>query len=295
MKKYYLLIAVVFLVARVSQAQITLNLALNSRPQAHLSDWGNPVNGVMIISYSQGAIQIDPAIKLKTTLLDQNGSVVGVSNVGAERVYLLKPGVNQFSIADALQLQNLMLFGGAKIQLQRTGRLAAGQYQLMIEITNTAGDLVLTKQGKPFYVTSYQLPILMQPADGAGLDAHIAQSIITFRWTALVPHQEIQVYRVQVFEILPGQTPMQAFRGNRPLVDEEAIRGATQFIWHPNLAMVDTTANKKFIWTVQTFDSDGLPVPTEDANTQGRSEPAIFNIVNQQGTVDKNKNDQIKQ
>lgn len=295
MKKYYILVAIVFLVVRVSQAQITLNLAMSSRPQARLADWGNPVNGVMIISYNQGAILIDPAIKVKTTLLDQNGTVIAVSNVAAERVYMLRPGVNQFSMADALQLQNLMLYGGTKTQLQRTGRIAAGQYQLMVEITNTAGDLVRTKQAKPFYVTSYQLPVLMQPANSAGLDAHIAQSIITFRWTALVPHLEIPVYRVQVFEILPGQTPMQAFRGNRPLLDEPAIRGTTQFIWRPGLAMIDTTANKQFIWTVQTFDNDGFPVPTEDANAQGRSEPAIFNILNQPGSVDKNKNDQIKQ
>jgi hypothetical protein len=295
MKKYYILIAIVFLVMKASLAQITLNLALSSRPQARLADWGNPVNGVMIISYTQGPISVDPAIKIKTTLLDENGSIIGISNVAAERVYLLRPGVNQFSMADALQLQNLMLSGGTKIQLQRTGRIAAGQYQLVVEITNTAGDLVRKKQSKPFYVTSYQLPILMQPANGAGLDAHIAQSIITFRWTALVPHLEIPTYRVQVFEILPGQTPMQAFRGNRPLLDEQAIRGTTQFIWRPNLAMIDTTANKQFIWTVQTLDNDRFPVPTDDANAQGRSEPAIFNIVNQNGTADKSKTDQIKQ
>jgi hypothetical protein len=274
------------------QAQITLNLALNSRPQPRPAEWGNPVNGVMIITYQGGAIMIDPAIKIKTTLLDQSGGVIGISNIGAERVYMLKQGINQFSIADALQLQNLMLSGGTKMLLQRTGRLAAGQYQLMVEITNTAGDIVRTKQTKPFFITSYQLPILMQPANGVGLDAHIAQSVITFRWTALVPNQEIPTYRVQVFEILPGQTPMQAFRGNRPVLDEPAIKGITQYIWRPNLPMIDTAANRRFIWTVQTLDKDGFPVPTTDMNTQGRSEPAVFHIINQPGTINK---DQTKQ
>lgn len=245
MKRHYLILTVVMLfAAQVSWGQITLNLALNSRPQARLADWAAPVNGVMIITLLQGPVAGDPNIKIKTTLLDQSGGVIGVSNISAARVYTLRPGVNQFTIADALQLQNLALSGGTKMMLQRTGKLAAGQYQLMVEIFNTAGDVVRTKQTKSFFVTSYQLPILMQPANGASLDAHIAQSIITFRWTALVPILELPTYRVQIFEVLPGQTPMQAFRGNRPLVDEQAIRGTTQYIWRPNLPMLDSTANR---------------------------------------------------
>src|SRR5690606_3568491 len=101
---------------------------------------------------------------------------------------------------------------------------------------------------------SYQLPILVKPADGAGLEAHIAQQMITFRWTSLVPaYPGLLNYRVQVFEVLPGQTPMQAFRGNRPVLSEFAIKGTTQYIWRPNLPMLDSTANRQFIWTVQTL------------------------------------------
>jgi hypothetical protein len=149
---------------------------------------------------------------------------------------------------------------------------------------NSKGDVVRARQNRTFFITSYQLPILMQPASGSTLDAHLAQNIIIFRWTNLIPSsQELPQYRVQVFEILPGQTPMQAFRGNRPLLDEPAIKGTTQYIWRPNLPMLDSTANKQFIWTVQTLDAKEFPIPGMDMNTQGRSEPAIFSIVNQMG------------
>lgn len=128
----------------------------------------------------------------------------------------------------------------------------------------------------------------MQPASGSSLDARLAQNIILFRWTNLIPSTaEFFQFRVQVFEILPGQTPMQAFRGNRPLLDEPAIKGSTQYIWRPNLPMLDSTANKQFIWTVQTLDANGLPIPGMDMNIQGRSEPAIFSIVNQMGMMGK--------
>lgn len=282
-----------FLIVQVARAQITLNLALNNRPQPWLSDWVNPVNGQMIISYMPGPVLNDPSVKLKTTLLDERGGIIGVSNINSARIYTLRAGVNQFSIADALQLQNLALQGNLQNLLQRTGRLTAGQYQLMVEVMNTRGDVVRAKQTRPFFITSYQLPILMQPASGSSLDAHTSQNIIIFRWTNLIPgSQELPQYRVQVFEILPGQTPMQAFRGNRPLLDEPAIKGTTQYIWRPNLPMLDSNANKQFIWTVQTLDAKGLPIPGMDMNIQGRSEPAIFSIVNQMGIIDKKrKND----
>ncbi len=286
MKRYYLIITLLLIAATAAQAQINLNLALNSRPQPWLSEWGNPVNGIMIITYTTGAAGGDPNIKIRTTLLNESGNVIGLSNINAARPYVLRPGVNQFTMADALQLQNLNLSGSIKNQMQRSGRLASGQYQLMVELTNNTGDVVRAKQTRPFFMTAYQLPVLMQPANGAELDAHVAQSVITFRWTSLVPStQERPVYRVQVFEIMPGQQPMQAFRGNRPLLDEQAPQGSTQYIWRTNLPMLDSTANKQFIWTVQTLDIDGQPIPTNDMNVQGRSEPAIFNIVNQMGTI----------
>ena len=273
---------------QLAQAQITLNLALNKRPQPWLSDWVNPVNGQMIITYMVRPTLNDPSVKLKTTLLDERGNIIGISDINSARIYTLKAGVNQFSIADALQLQNLALQGNFQNLLQRTGRLTAGQYQLTVEVMNTRGDVVRAKQTRFFFITSYQLPILMQPASGSTLDARLAQNIIMFRWTNLIPSSgEFFQFRVQVFEILPGQTPMQAFRGNRPLLDEPAIKGSTQYIWRPNLPMLDSTANKQFIWTVQTLDANGLPIPGMDMNIQGRSEPAIFSIVNQMGMMGK--------
>ena len=285
MNKNSLLFFIMMLLAAGSvKGQITLNLALNSRPQPWLSEWGNSVNGIMVISYFQGTVQVDPNIKIRTTLINAGGTVIGTSNFNTAAIYVLKQGLNQFSMADALQLQNLILQGSVKNLLQRTGRLLAGQYQLMIEITNRTGTVVQAQQTHPFFITSYQLPVLMQPANGSELDAHIAESVILFRWTSLVPStQDIPVYRVQVFEILPGQTPMQAFRGNHPLLDAEAVKGTTQYIWRPDLPMLDSTANRRFIWTLQTFDANGQPVQSADNNNEGRSEPAIFTIVNQMG------------
>jgi len=279
MRKYGLLI-MMLLAIQLVKAQVTLNLALNSRPQPYLADWAKPINGIMIINYAASPVGGDPNIKIKTTLLDQSGNIIGASNINATRIYTLKQGVNQFTIADALQLQNLNLQDAVQNLLRRTGRLLAGQYQLTVELTNTLGDIVRAKQTRPFFVTAYQLPVLLQPAANAQLDARVAQTVIIFRWTSLTPAPlEMPTYRVQVFEVLPGQTEMQAFRGNRPLLNEQAPKGTTQYVWRPNLPVPDSTANRHLIWTVQTLDFNGQPIPTTDITTQGRSEPATFSIV----------------
>ena len=121
-------------------AQIKLNIALNSRPLPYLADWYKPINGQMIVSYVPGQSTLDASVKIKTTLLDFNGSVIANSTIGGANVYRLMLGVNLFSMGDALQLQNLVLMGSAQSLLQRTGRLMAGQYQLNVQIVNIQGD-----------------------------------------------------------------------------------------------------------------------------------------------------------
>ncbi len=124
-----------------------------------------------------------------------------------------------------------------------------------------------------------RLPVLLQPAKDAELDGRIAQNVIVFRFTSLVPLTvEVPQYRVQVFEVLPGQTPMQAFRGNRPVLDDRVARGMTQYIWRTQLPMADSTMNRQFIWTVQTLDRAGRAVSANDPTVRGRSEPSIFYI-----------------
>ena len=62
------------------------------------------------------------------------------------------------------------------------------------------------------------------------------------------------------------------------MLDEEATKGTTQFIWRTNLPMIDSNMNRRFIWTVQSLDFNGTPIPSSDMNVQGRSEPAVFFI-----------------
>ena len=219
-------------------------------------------------------------------ITDANGQVTGSTNLQAADIHTLNrlPSTNLFSLADVVQLPVMQFSASAQKILQHSGRLAAGAYTFTVQLYNSR-DSLLAERIAVLNVTAFQLPVLMAPADNAGLDAHVASGVITFRWTRLIPVlQELPRYRVQVFEILNTQTPMQAFRSNTPLLDVEAPKGATQLIWRSNLPMTDSNSNRQFIWTVQTLDFNGNPIPASDANSAGRSEPAVFRIINQPGT-----------
>ena len=79
-----------------------------------------------------------------------------------------------------------------------------------------------------------------------------------------------------MFEVLDKQNAMRALRSNQPLLDKEVV-GATQFIWQPQLSFADS-ANRKFIWTIQSLDFNHLPIVSEVPNGEGRSEPKVFII-----------------
>ncbi len=278
MKRSFLISTLLLLLFAEGNAQINLALAFNSRPQPYLADWGNSVNGRAIVT--AGAGTINTAVKFKAILTDQHGNTAGVTNLQTAVVYALNrlPATNLFTLGDIVPLQSMQFTGAAQNLLQSTGRLAAGTYTLTVQLYTTL-DSLIAERFAVLNITGYQLPVLIAPADNTELDARIAAAVITFRWTRLQPVlADLPRYRVQVFEVLKEQTPMQAFRSNSPLLDEESLRGSTQLIWHTNLSMVDSSSNRQFIWTVQTLDAKGEPIPANDMNTQGRAQPAVFTI-----------------
>ncbi len=281
MKKIIIIQALILIIFANANAQVNLTLAFNNRPQPFLSDWYKAVNGRAIVTVT-GATNIT-AIKFKTILTNEEGVDVGVTNVAAATLYSLNatPAATTFSLGDVLQINAMIFTPAAQSLLQQSGRLRAGTYKITVQVLSSQGTL-LTEKVSVINCTAYQLPVPIFPNNGAELDAHIAANIITFRWTRLTPVlQEVPTYRVQVFEVYNFQTPMQALRSNAPLLDVEATKGATQYIWRSNLTMLDSSANRRFIWTLQTLDFNGVPIPTLDMNLQGRSEPSVFTIINQ--------------
>lgn len=288
MKRIFLfLVLVITLSSQVVWAQITVTINISYPAPTYLCDWSNSRAGMVTVVLNSAGQQEATLVKFRTQLQNSNGTVIAASKDATARVYTIRSGASTFTLDKVLQLENLQFIDGSIInRVQTSGRLPADNYTLCVELLGGTSDISLTKVPvcRPFVQINYQLPYLLLPNDKAWLDANISQSLITFRWSSLVPmNREGVVYRLQVFEILPGQQPMQAFRGNQPILETD-VRGTTQYFWRPQLSFKDGNAHL-FIWTVQTLDSKGVPLPSTDENNQGRSEPRVF------GVCDHPKND----
>jgi hypothetical protein len=282
MKKIFFLIIAAFIFSAAT-AQINSNLVLAAQPPAQLSEWGNRREVLTLILSAPGSAAAQ--FKLKAEIKTLDGTIIASADLAKTPVFTSNPAGTTILFAnDVVPLEYMMFTGKYKTSLQRTGKLPADNYTLCVQPVRPADYVEMgAAQCKNFYLATTQLPILMKPYNEEVLDAKKAQTAITFRWTSIVPRQQSPVtYRLQVFEVLPTQSPVQALRSNQPLLDKEVL-AATQYIWQPQLSFspVDSNAIRKlptFIWTIQSLDKERKPVTQTDGNGEGRSEPIIFFI-----------------
>jgi hypothetical protein len=276
MKKIFSLTITAFIFFTAT-GQINSNLIMAAQPPAQLSEWGNRREVLTLILSAQGSVA--GQFKLKTEIKTQDGTVIGSADLAKTPVFTGNPAGTTLLVAnDIMPLEFMVFTGKYKTSLQRTGKLPADNYTLCVQPVRPADYVPVGEvKCKSFYLATTQLPVLMKPYNEEVLDVKLAQTAITFRWTPVVPTQTSPVtYRLQVFEVLPTQSPVQALRSNQPLLDKERL-SATQYIWRPQLSLINDDSSKlKFIWTIQTLDKAGNPVTQTDGNGEGRSEPIIF-------------------
>ena len=291
-----LILAIALLYSGYLAAQIKVTMVLYGRPPANLTEWANRKDVLTFIMGESGGQRFE--VKIKTEIKTLDGTVIGTTNLNTARPFAPLPnGSTILGALDVLPLENMVFTGKYLSALQKTGKLPADNYMLCVQLLRLpdyapASDAVC----KNFYLAAYQLPILMMPANDQELNAKVAQTAITFRWTPVVPSSTTPVtYRLQVFEILEKQHDVQALRSNQPLLDKNII-GATQFIWQPQMSMMPysnekdsvstsqekgldgSILGKKFIWTIQTLDNSGQPLNQTEGNGESRSEPHVFYV-----------------
>jgi hypothetical protein len=278
MKKIIHIFLLTFLVSGFVHAQVTLTFNISYPAPTYLSDWSFTRSGVAIVTFTPAGTATQ-LIKFATRIQSVEGTTIAASNNSSAVIYTLQRGPNTFTLDKLLQLENLRFTDGSVIRsIQTTGKLPPGSFQLCVQILNSLGEAVFLKTPvcRSFTQETYQLPYLLSPLDKSWLDANMAQSVITFRWSNIVPSpKERVIYRLQVFEVMDNQLPMQALRSNQPLLSVEVVN--TQYFWRPQLSMKDPEGHV-FIWTIQTLDSKGYPIHATDANNPGRSEPSVFGV-----------------
>lgn len=282
----FLLALLFFVCADISAQFVRINLTLASRPSAYLAEWYRPANGMVVLTAMNGAAIEPSTIRFQTELYNSDGQLVYKLPYQQSQAIQIAGSAVTLYLDNILQLQNGS-FGNPQLvnSFSNGGKLPAGQYSIKLQGWEGTADKPKSEwtATKLFLIVNYQLPQLMQPDDGKELEIHQANSFVTFRWTPLTPSIQgaVASYRIQIWQVLPNQTPMQSLRSTPPLEDR-IIKGTTQFIWRPGLNMIvpEPASTNQFIWTVQTLDEMQQPIATQDPIVEGRSQPFTFSFVN---------------
>lgn len=262
----------------VTSAQVNIVLNVQPQPPANYNTWSQRNEVITLVSAgsAQGSTL---SVKINATLETTDGTQVAKTDITRATVRQLPAsGSSIFYAKDVLDPGAFIFNPSFQNQLNKTGKLKAGTYRLIVSFFNAAGTAqVSNEQTKIFTIVAAQLPVLIAPANEVILKEEAAQTAMVFRWTPILPRpQEPVTYTILVFEILDGQTPMQALRSNQPILNNE-VKGATQYIWRPQLGMAEEGRNK-YIWTIRSTDFRGTAITGESTNGDAVSEPYTFSF-----------------
>ena len=302
MKKISSLVLTIIITA-FAAAQVKLDVVLSPTPPANLTEWSNRREVLTVIVSPQPGLALQ--FKIKAMITASDGTIAGTNDLSRAQVFTLQSTPLILTAMEVIPVENMIFTGKYKNSLDRTGKLPSDNYTLCLQAVRVQ-DLspIGLSVCKPFFLATTQLPTLMKPYNEEILDGKKAQTTIIFRWTPVTPRlPEPVTYRIQVFEILGFQTPMQALRANQPILDQE-VSSATQYIWRPQMDFFpcckdgDVTGDERnintseaglgsgkgnktrhmprFIWTIQSLDMHGDPITRTDGNGEARSEPIMF-------------------
>jgi hypothetical protein len=244
--------------------------------------------------------------KIKTEIKLTDGTVIGRTDLARAATYTAASTNTIYYAADVIPLQNMIFTGKYKSTLEKTGKLKSDNYQICVRLVRPVDFTPVSEEKcRSFYLASLQLPVLLKPYNEEVLDGAIANSIIMFRWSPVVPTQTTPVtYRLAVFEVLENQNPVQAMRSNMPILDKQ-VKAATQYVWQTqgivneiiikgdttkkpkpvlqgnhiptaDFKVANNTNDNKYVWTIQALDAQNKPLGDGNINGDGVSEPVVF-------------------
>ncbi len=248
-----ILCAVLLLGVVDSIGQLRVSLNLSSRPDPYLSNWAQRKEIVLVNVTNTSSNVID--VKFDCTV-NKNGALIANTKRESMQVLTVQPGATMYYGEDLVPLAAVKINSNAEQTAVKTGMLPAGTYEFCVSLIDPATGAALTQPVcKTFTIQSYQAPVLLLPADG---DVIQKGQRPLFRWTPLSPKPSFPVrYRLQVFEVMAGQTPITAFRVNQPILDIQDIQ-STQLLWPADVELPSTRL--KHIWTVRAIDDQGIGI-----------------------------------
>ena len=255
----FALILPLLLVSSVAFAQVRVDLNVDSNPNPRMADWVNRTELAML-TVTNGDPRLEGLEYRINVRVLQNGRPVVQTRSNMVPAKRLQLGSDVFLADEIITYSALSFSGDIERRIVQTGMLPAGFYEFCASLTDMQGQTISTPQEvcRPMRITSYQAPELIYPTGDVILTPEMLSST-QFTWTPVTPAPPAEMgvkYILTVTEILPPQSPSQAFFVNYPLIEEE-VMATTQFLWPVDLDLPDQTTH--FTWSVKAVSLDDDP------------------------------------
>lgn len=250
MKKSVFMVLLLLLgIAIPTFAQLKVTLNMSSRPDPYLSNWAERKETVIVTVINSGSSSIRAKFDCK---INKDGSLTVNTKPEKMKILDIPSGVSQYYGEELVPFDAAKIKDGADQTAIKTGMLPAGSYEFCCSLLDPQDKQLTAPVCKSFTLQSYQAPVLLQPEDKGSVKN---KSRPMFRWTAVSPKPNFPVlYQLRVFEVLAGQTPINAFRANRPILERSDIP-VTQYQWPADVELPNPKL--QHIWTVRALDDKG--------------------------------------
>jgi hypothetical protein len=245
---------------------ITINLPAN--PPANTKDWATTLPPVMILAQTKLENgRINPVViesRILVTIKSGGNKICGSYTANNAPMSSFNTVTKNWTGENVLTL------------LGQECILKPGTYELCVQFypLSAAFGGILGESCKPFTIAdnkeeSYSPPQNISPIDGKSFKEAEVKVPLTFRWTPLVPKpKEPVTYRLKVWQLMQGQTGVQAMRSNTPVVEKD-VNNITQAV----VANIYTGPCKPpylcdFVWQVQALNKEGKQMGSNNGTSE---------------------------
>ncbi len=254
-----------------AQNELSIQLIMTPNPTPYISDWRNETNTARLIVTNNNPENVRARVR---TIISRLGERVAATRDAQMDVITFEPGTTTLDPVEIFPVENVQFFGDVDNQVLRSGQIPGGAYEICVDLLeeNLSRTLTQNEVCRPFRIIKFQAPLLVLPANGAQINP-VRERRPIFRWTPVVPAPPDGPasvrYVLQVFEILPGQRAVQAFRANQPVLNTET-QGITSTPWPPDVEL--PAPGQSYVWNVRALDLEDNPLGEPD----GYAEPFTF-------------------
>lgn len=275
MKRTLALLAIILLPLAAQAQGMRVTLMVTSNPSPYLSDWTTRRETAILTIVSSDTRSREVRLGARISV---NGALQAETRLDRVPTFTVRPGMNRFYGEDLVPASAVRFQGDIDRQVVRSGRLPSGAYSFCLRVYDASTLAPLGEEAcRPFVLRSYQPPGLIAPVDAAKIPPPLIRP--TLQWSSVAPqYSPRQQYELRVMEVLSAQTPAQAFRANRPIL-ERTVTGATRLVWPPDVQL-DTPMT--YVWSVRALDDAGSPLGDR---ADGWAEPWSFTLGGRNSTT----------